>query len=67
MKISVNWLEPIVLHDASRQNLIYSCRDVSDLPERTGVYVFARRFGDAITPLYVGQAMSLRSRTTPRR
>ena len=62
MKISVRWQDPIQLRDGSRLNLIYSCVDLQSIPDAPGVYVFARKFGDVITPLYVGQAVSLRSR-----
>lgn len=62
MKITVRWQDPIQLRDGSRLNLIYSCLDQEDIPDAPGVYVFARRFGNTIQPLYVGQALSLRSR-----
>ena len=62
MKISVRWQDPIELRDGSRLNLIYSCIDLEDIPDAPGVYVFARRFGEVTAPLYVGQALSLRSR-----
>jgi hypothetical protein len=62
MKIAVRWQDPVELHDGSHLNLIYSCLDLECIPNNPGVYVFARKFGAAIAPLYVGQALSLRSR-----
>jgi hypothetical protein len=32
------------------------------IPKKPGVYVFARRHGDSVAPLYIGQALRLRSR-----
>jgi hypothetical protein len=44
--------------------LIYACRDrdFKRIPDDAGVYVFARRFGQSIAPLYIGQSSSLRKR-----
>ncbi|WP_395008533.1 GIY-YIG nuclease family protein [Undibacterium sp.] len=60
MKIEIKWSKPIVL--VQDKNLIYSLsvlESVSDLP---GIYVFARKYGDSLTPLYVGKANSLLKR-----
>jgi hypothetical protein len=64
MKITVTWHRPITLQDASDsvQNLIYSCSELDSLTEEPGVYIFARRFGKSLEPLYVGKGTSLRSR-----
>lgn len=60
MRISVRWSRPIPLRSSKR--LIYECEDVGRLPRAPGVYVFARRFGSSLDPLYIGRATSLRSR-----
>jgi hypothetical protein len=62
MKLRLEWMRPLALADASRQNLIYSF-DYSKLPEACGVYVFGRRYGKQFEALYVGKAGELRSRT----
>jgi hypothetical protein len=61
MRIRVHWLQPLELFDGSADNYIYDCF-WENLPDCPGVYVFARCFGDAVAPLYVGQARSLRVR-----
>lgn len=61
MRIDVRWLPPLELRDGSADNMIYDC-EWDSLPDHPGIYVFARRFGDTVTPLYVGKALSLRGR-----
>jgi hypothetical protein len=43
-------------------NQIYHCRGIEYFPSKPGVYVFARKFGKIISPLYIGQASKLRGR-----
>jgi hypothetical protein len=62
LKIDLKWERPLRLRDGSRRNLIYDCSGLKRLPNKPGVYVFARRFGKGVTPLYVGQALKLRTR-----
>ncbi len=62
MKIALKWEKPLRLKDGSRLNQIYLCSGLDDLPKKPGVYVFARKFGNNIAPLYVGQASKLRGR-----
>jgi hypothetical protein len=62
--IQVTWHQPIRLHDGSDQNFIYCCNDADfeNLPKTAGVYIFARRFGKTVSPLYIGQATRLKIR-----
>jgi hypothetical protein len=62
MKIALKWEKPIRLRDGSTQNRIYFCRGTDKFPRKPGVYVFARKFGKNIFPLYVGQASRLKGR-----
>lgn len=62
MKLRLEWLRPLMLADASEQNMIYSF-DFSKLPDTAGVYVFGRRYGKQFEALYVGKAGGLRWRT----
>jgi hypothetical protein len=62
LKIDLTWDKPIRLKDGSRQNQIYSVRGLDRISKKAGVYIFARRFGKFIEPLYIGQATKLRSR-----
>ena len=66
VKIDLKWQKPIRMKDGSRKNLIYVCTNLDHVPGKSGVYVFARRFGKNVVPLYVGQALRLRDsgRTT---
>lgn len=61
MDIQIAWRQPLELKDGSRQGLIYAL-DLDEVPGTPGVYVFARRFGQTVTPLYIGQAQDLRRR-----
>jgi hypothetical protein len=62
MKIDLKWDKPFRLKDGSKTNQIYCCAGLERLSGKPGVYIFARKFGKIVFPLYVGQAKSLRSR-----
>jgi hypothetical protein len=62
LKIYLKWDKPIRLKDGSRVNLIYSCGDLERISNKPGVYIFGRRFGNRVAPLYVGQALKLQTR-----
>lgn len=59
--IMLKWSQPIQLSSGASENLIYSL-DVDSLPQTAGLYVFGRRRGQMIIPVYVGQALRLRGR-----
>lgn len=61
MDLQVQWLDPLSLRD-SKLGLLYDVVDFHNIPETPGVYVFARSFGDSVSPLYIGKAINLRSR-----
>ena len=61
MDIIAQWHKPLSLRDGWRDSLIYAC-DLGRVPEEPGIYVFARRFGDTICPLYIGKSVNLRAR-----
>jgi hypothetical protein len=61
MELHVEWGRSTALNDASSQNLIYGL-DIDRLPERSGVYVFGRRYGNNFEALYVGKANHIRGR-----
>ncbi|MFB7788643.1 GIY-YIG nuclease family protein, partial [Streptomyces vinaceus] len=42
--------------------LIYSLSVLESVDDVPGVYVFARKYGHRITPLYIGKALNLRGR-----
>jgi hypothetical protein len=62
MKLHLEWARPILLRDASQQNLIYSV-DLKKLPSDGGVYIFGRRRrSKGFEALYVGKANNIRIR-----
>lgn len=62
MKMVLEWTKPLVLKDASGENLIYKA-DVDKLPAAPGIYIFGRRWGNGeFEALYVGKATRIRSR-----
>jgi hypothetical protein len=62
MEIRIVWQQPIPLVDGSKQSLIYVPRDTAAIPGRPGVYIFGRRYGDTVSPLYIGKAENLAKR-----
>jgi len=62
LKIDLKWDKPVRLKDGSKTNQIYAIRNLDRIPNRAGVYIFARSFGRSIAPLYVGQASRVRKR-----
>jgi hypothetical protein len=61
MKLVVEWLKPVPLKDATRENLIYSVA-LDKLPTVPGIYVLGRRWGKQFEALYVGKATGIRGR-----
>jgi len=62
LHIDVRWSQPLDLVVDPDDQLIYVVRQIENVPEVPGVYVFARCFGDNAIPLYVGETRDLRSR-----
>lgn len=61
MKLHVDWGRPILLKDASKDNMIYGL-DLSKVAMGSGVYIFGRRWGSQFEALYVGKASNIRGR-----
>lgn len=61
MNLRVEWQAPIPLTNGAAERLIYTC-DLEKLPDKSGVYVFGRRYGKRWEALYVGKAGSIRRR-----
>lgn len=61
MQIQATWSKPITLKKGTPGGLIYVL-DLEDLPEEPGVYVFARKHGNRVVPIYIGETMSIRGR-----
>lgn len=62
MRIEVKWSRPLPLRDGSAELLTYTCDDLDPSLDEPGVYIFARRHGDSVSPLYIGQASRLKQR-----
>ena len=62
MDLEIRWLRPLKLRDGHRLGLIYHVPEQEAIPEEPGIYVFARKYGNAVVPLYIGQAEDLRRR-----
>ena len=61
MKIEGSWSKPIQLKKGPEGGLIYTL-DLKNIPAVPGVYVFARKHGTSIVPIYIGQTLSLHGR-----
>lgn len=61
MNITLRWGQPIQLSNGAADNLIYNL-NVDSLPRNAGIYVFGRRRGKSIVPVYIGQATRIRGR-----
>lgn len=62
MEIEIYWNQPVPLRSGRRSNLIYTVPDLEMIPTNAGVYLFGRLSRGNLIPMYVGQAMRLRSR-----
>lgn len=61
MQIEATWSQPITLKKGPSGGLIYEL-NLEELPEEPGVYVFGRKYGNRVAPIYIGETLSLRAR-----
>ena len=61
MELALFWHTPLPLRNGHRENLIYTV-DEEKIPNIPGIYVFARKHGKSMEPLYVGRANDLQAR-----
>jgi hypothetical protein len=62
MKLELKWHLPQKLKDGSLNGLIYEIHNIDKWDNVTGVYMFCRKYGKTVVPLYIGQAMNIGSR-----
>jgi len=62
MKLELRWHLPQKLKDGSKNGLIYEISSIDKWNNVTGVYMFCRKFGKSVVPLYIGQAVDVGSR-----
>jgi hypothetical protein len=61
MILHLNWSRAIPLKDGTKHGLIYTV-DLGKVPNRPGIYIFGRLFGNTFEALYVGKATRIRGR-----
>jgi hypothetical protein len=61
MKLYLEWAQQITLQHNPSDKLIYGC-ELNKIPEKPGIYIFWRCFGDTFEALYVWQALDVRER-----
>lgn len=59
MKLDVKWEKPIELKDGDSENLIYTIKGIEKWVGVPGVYMFARIYDGAVSPLYIGKAENI--------
>jgi hypothetical protein len=61
LNIEAVWSKPIKLYEAN-SGASYACPDLETIPEGPAVYIFGRKHGKSLMPLYIGKALNLRQR-----
>ncbi len=63
MDLQVRWHAPFLLRPATAQEpLLYACDTFDSIPDVPGVYLFARRHGEHLEPIYIGRATRIQKR-----
>ena len=62
MNVGISWHRPIKLGTKATFAKKVSEFSLEDVPTSAGIYVFARKFGKNLAPIYIGKALNLRSR-----
>lgn len=62
LNIDATWSKPIELLDASNAQESYRVANLESIPEEAGAYIFARRHGASVEPIYIGETLDLRKR-----
>jgi hypothetical protein len=61
MKLEIEWDKPTQLRKSSDQSLIYEV-NLTRIKTKSGIYIFARKWGKSYEALYVGQSKNIPSR-----
>ena len=62
MHLNVKWHKPMKLRKCKDTSTSIYELDLQNVPTTSGVYVFVRKFGKDLKPLYIGKALNLRTR-----
>ncbi len=61
LNIEATWQPPLDINPVPGE-FSFVCRDIENVPEGPGVYIFGRRYGDTITPCYIGRSRNINGR-----
>ncbi|MBU1356489.1 MAG: GIY-YIG nuclease family protein [Candidatus Edwardsbacteria bacterium] len=61
MKLDIIWEKPVYLRHVTNESLIYTL-NLDKLPDKPGIYIFARHWGKSYEALYVGKTNNLQGR-----
>ena len=62
MEINIKWHHPFPLVDGDHVDLILNIEDLYDVYDGPGVYMFCRKYGLSIQPLYIGRSINVQNR-----
>jgi len=62
MDLEIRWHKEFDLKESKKSEFIYEVDELDAIPTSPGVYIFARAYGESISPLYIGQALNLQTR-----
>ncbi|MFA6290507.1 MAG: hypothetical protein WC637_01925 [Victivallales bacterium] len=62
MKIELNWSTPFILLDGSSSNMVYALPENNRISNTSGIYIFYRKYGEAISAVYIGKADNISQR-----
>lgn len=62
MDLEIKWHQPIPLVDGDDEDLIYTIKNLEDWDGYPAVYMFCRRYGKNIVPLYIGRTANVAAR-----
>ncbi len=62
MEINIKWHHPLSLVDGSNEDLILNIEDIYNVYDGPGVYMFCRKYGLSIQPLYIGKSSNVQNR-----
>jgi hypothetical protein len=62
MDLRVTWHKPVRLRKSPAHTTLIYGLDMDSAPAKPGVYIFMRKFGNNLNPLYVGKALNLKTR-----
>ncbi len=62
MDIDIKWHNSITMEDGTKDKLVYIIPNMEMFIKKTGVYMFCRRYGEKVIPIYIGKSKDVGSR-----